>query len=116
MTLISATANTMEEAALQADYEQAQTLFKVKLGKACLYFPRLLKTAYMPYESISRAFLRVKTAVSRVCCGTAEFKDYSLVLCEGEAEVVEITLDSEEKGSRILAALRERGVTIGKNG
>ena len=67
MTLISATAKAMEEAALQADYAQAQPLFKVRLGSICLYFPQRLKTAYIPYASLSRVFLRVKTAVSRVC-------------------------------------------------
>ncbi len=115
MTFVHASSQSIDETALQSDYAQAQTLFKVRLGDSCLYFPRVLKTGYVPYESISKAFMRVKTAISRVCCGTAEFKDYSLILCEGDAEIAEISLDSEEKGKRILSALADHGVAIGKN-
>ncbi|MDD4076260.1 MAG: hypothetical protein PHC80_09195 [Eubacteriales bacterium] len=115
MNFVHASSKTIDDSALQADYAQVQPLFKVRLGNRCLYFPRLLKTAYVPYESISKAFMRIKTAVSRVCCGTAEFKDYSLILCEGDAEIAEIMLDSEEKGKRILSALDDRGVSVGKN-
>lgn len=114
MAFINVTDTVLEDAALQTDYDAAEALYKVRLGAQCVYFPKRLKSAYIPFSELSRAFLRIETTISRVCCGKAEFRTYRLILCGDGRELAAVELDSEEKGKRILAALHARGVPIGK--
>lgn len=106
--------STLDESVLESDYEAAEVFWKARLGKSCLYYLSLFKTAYLPLSEISRAFIRVETTVSRVCCGPAEFNSYYLILCRDGSELASVELDSEVKADRLLAAIAERGIPVGK--
>ena len=104
----------LDDSVLESDYEAAEVFWKVRLGNTCLYYLSLFKTAYLPLSEISRAFIRVETTVSRVCCGPAEFNSYYLILCHDGAEIASVELDSEVKADRLLAAIAARGIATGK--
>lgn len=104
----------LDEAVLEKDYEAAEVFWKVRLGSQCLYYMNLFKTAYVPLTEISRAFIRVETTVSRVCCGPAEFNSYYMILMHDGKEIASIELDSEVKADRLLAGLAARGIPTGK--
>lgn len=115
MTFYNAMTQTAaEDAALQEDYNAAELFWKVRLGAQNIYFPRRLKTVYLPLSALTRAFIRVEVTISRVCCGPAEFNRHFLILCGGDEELASIELDSQVKAERILAALGERGIPTGK--
>ena len=42
-----------------ADYEAAEPIGRVRLGKLCLYYKDLGKKYYVPYEYIDRSFTRI---------------------------------------------------------
>ena len=114
MTFCNASAEVLDESVLLADHAQAEVFWKVRLGRSCMYYTQPLKTYYVPYTALKTVFMRVKSTLSRVCCGTAEIKEYALILCGDDAELATVSLDSEEKCRRILAALTARGVPTGK--
>lgn len=65
---------------LEQDYAQAQNLGKVHLGEQCLYFRKFSGTSYLPYGQIVRAWLRQEEVKARMCCATANFDQFYLVM------------------------------------
>ncbi len=104
----------IDDAVLDQELLHSTQFWKVRIGESFLFFPRMLKTAYVPLSEITRAFLRVETTISRVCCGPAEFHIYRVILCGAQGELAAIEVDSETKATRILAALGEKGIPLGK--
>lgn len=70
--------------ALRRDYAQSRNLGEVRLGKRWLFFRKFLGAAYLPYDRVVRAWLRQEEVKARLCCGTANFDQFYLVLeCAG---------------------------------
>ena len=65
---------------LEPDYAKAQNMGKVHLGEQCLYFRKLSGTSYLPYNQIVRAWLRQEEVRARMCCATANFDQFYLVM------------------------------------
>ena len=65
---------------LEQDCAQAQVFDKVRLGERCIYFSKLSGTFYLPYDRISRIWLRQEEVKARLCCGTANFDQFYLVM------------------------------------
>ena len=114
MAYTNVTDTVIDDASLDKELLNSAQYWKVRIGETCLFYPKLFKTAYLPIAEITRAFLRIETTVSHVCCGPAEFSIFRVILCGAKGELAAIELDSRTKADRLLAALGERGVLLGK--
>ena len=65
---------------LERDYSQAQNLDGVQLGERCLFFRKFSGVSYLPYGQILRAWLRQEEVKARMCCATANFDQFFLVM------------------------------------
>lgn len=66
--------------ALQPDYTQARSLGKVQLGELCIFFRKFAGVTYLPYDQILRAWLRQEEVKARMCCATANFDQFYVVM------------------------------------
>ena len=66
--------------ALEQDYAQSESAGNIYLGKQCVYLRRFSGTAYLPYRQILRAWLRQEEVRARMCCATANFDQFYLVM------------------------------------
>ena len=102
-----------DEAVLEREYKTSEVYWKLRLSDNFLFYPRLTHTKYVALQDIKRAFIRVETTLTRVCCGPAAFNTYQLILCRDAEEFAAIELDSETKADRILAAIAQKGIPTG---
>ena len=65
---------------LEQDYAQAKNMDGLHLGEQCLFFRRFSGTSYLPYGQIVRAWLRQEEVKARMCCATANFDQFYLVM------------------------------------
>ena len=70
--------------ALEQDYAQARVLDKLRLGAQCIYLRKLSGTVYLPCSRIVRAWLRQEEVKAKMCCGTANFDQFYLVMACGD--------------------------------
>ena len=74
-----------------------------------------LKNVTLPYGELERAFLRVREATGKMCCGTACFADCYLVLVSAGKELAEIRMEKEDVEAALsLLAERSPATAIGK--
>ena len=66
--------------ALAQDYTRARNMGRVHLGEACLYLRRFSGVSCLPYSQITRAWLRQEEVKARMCCATANFDQFYLVM------------------------------------
>lgn len=66
--------------ALSRDYAQAKSAGKLQLGESCLFFRKFSGVSYLPYSRIIRAWLRQEEVKAKLCCGTANFDQFFLVM------------------------------------
>ena len=72
---------------LEQDFSQARSMGKVHLGESCLFIRKFSGTTYLPYSRIVRAWLRQEEVKARMCCATANFDQFYLVMaCAGGQE------------------------------
>ena len=64
---------TVENEAVSADFEAAQSFDKIYVGRLGVYYRDGFKTRYIAFEEMERAFLRVQEVRGRMCCGQAFF-------------------------------------------
>ena len=65
---------------LEREYAQARDLGKVRLGKHFLFFRKFSGVSFLPYSQIVRAWLRQEEVKARMCCGTANFDQFYVVM------------------------------------
>lgn len=70
----------LSAALLEPDYAQAKNMGKIHLGEQCLYFRKFSGTSYLPYSQIVRAWLRQEEVKARMCCATANFDQFYVVM------------------------------------
>lgn len=88
---------------------------KVKFEGTALNFRSGLKNVTVPYSELERAFLRVREATGKMCCGTACFADCYLVLVSGGRELAEIRMEKEDVQAALgMIAERSPSTIIGK--
>lgn len=73
-------AAVLPDETLEQDYAQARNMGKVHLGEECLFFRKFSGATYLPYGQISRAWLRQEEVKARMCCATANFDQFYLVM------------------------------------
>ena len=79
---------------LQRDFAQAWCAGKVYLGARCLYLKRFSGTGYLPYYQILQAWLRQEEVNARMCCATANFDQFYLVM---------VCADGQERRGQVLS-------------
>lgn len=70
----------LSEGDVSQDFARARSIGKISLGERCLFFQKLLGTSYLPYSQILRAWLRQEEVNARMCCATANFDQFYLVM------------------------------------
>ena len=88
---------------------------KLKFGAEALSYRAGLKSGSLPYAELERAFMRIREAQSKMCCGTACFVDCYLVLVSAGKELAEIRMEKEDVEAVLsLIAERSPGTVRGK--
>ncbi|NBI08436.1 hypothetical protein D1641_00170 [Colidextribacter sp. OB.20] len=101
--------------ALEQDFAQAQNMGKVQLGEECLFLKKFSGAAYLPYSRITRAWLRQEEVKARLCCGTANFDQFYLVMACADGQERRGQVEDKASGQRCLdhIAVRNPEVKIG---
>ena len=95
----------VENAAVSADYEAAQSFEALRVGKLGVYYREGFKTRFFAYEELERAFLRVQEVRGRMCCGQAFFAYFRMVLVAGGQEYDYAMSEKEQLMRDALAAI-----------
>ena len=104
---------TVESAELSADYEAAQVFDKLRVGEKGVYYRDGLRVRYIPYDYMSRAFIRVQETRSRMCCGQANFNYFRIVFVHDGKEFADYMSEKEKETDDALAAIAAHGVATG---
>ena len=104
---------TMESAELSADFDSAAVFEKLRVGEKGVYFRDGLRTRYLPYDYIDRAFIRVQETRSRMCCGQANFNYFRIVFVHDGKEFADYLSEKEKETDDALAAIAAHGVPTG---
>ena len=86
---------------------------KLRVGELGVYFRDALKTKFIPYDYIDRAFIRVQETRGRMCCGQANWYYYRIVFVHGGREFADYMSEKEKEMDDALAAIAAHGVTTG---
>ena len=86
------------------DYNSAEDIGRVRLGKLGLYYRDLGRKYFVPYEYIDRRFTRVSMVEPD---DSPPYFYYRLILVHGEKEFANLIYEKEEEVDRIHARLQE---------
>ena len=95
---------TIDDQAHIDDYNGAEAIGRVRLGKLCLYYRDLGRKYYVPYDYIDRRFTRVSVVEPD---DSSAYFYYRLILVHGEKEFANLIFEKEEDVERIHARLAE---------
>ena len=87
-----------------ADYEAAQAIGRVRLGKLCLYYKDLGKKYYVPYDYIDRAFCRISECQPD---DSPAYYYYRLILVHGEKEFANLLFNEEADVDKLLELIKQ---------
>ena len=96
----------VETAEVNADFESAKVFDKLRVGELGVYFRDGLKTRYIPYDYIDRAFIRVQETRGRMCCGQANWYYYRIEAgCAADRQTGTITASCLSTAARSLPTI-----------
>ena len=100
---------------LEQDYAQARSMGKVYLGEVCLYLRKFSGISYLPYSQITRAWLRQEEVKARMCCATANFDQFYVVMdcADGRQRQGQVLDKDTGKAALDHIATRNLAVKIG---
>ena len=96
------------EAALKEEYDAAHEVGILRVGLTILFFRVRLRTYYIPFSDITRAFRRVMEVPAKMCCGRGNFAMENLVVCDDEKELAVIGLPGTKAARLLMEELREK--------
>ena len=91
------------------DFNAAEEIGRVRLGKLCLYYRDLGVRYYVPYDYIDRAFCRISECHPD---DSPAYYYYRLILVHSEKEFANLIFDKEEDVDYILDRLKEIAPTM----
>ncbi|MBR1456997.1 MAG: hypothetical protein IJ594_07560 [Oscillospiraceae bacterium] len=94
----------VDDPAHAEDYDSAEVVGRVRLGKLCLYYRDLGKKYYVPYEYIDRAFTRISECQPD---DSPAYYYYRLILVHDEKEFANLIFNKEEEVDHIHERLKE---------
>ena len=86
-----------------ADYEAAEKIGRVSLGRLCLYYRDLGKKYCVPYDYIDRSFTRISEVQPD---DSPPYYYYRLILVHGEKEFANLIFNKEEEVDKIHSRLK----------
>ncbi len=86
------------------DYNTAEEIGRVRLGKLCLFYRDLGKKYYVPYDYIDRAFTRISECQPD---DSPAYYYYRLILVHGDKEFANLIFNKEEEVDLIHTRLQE---------
>ena len=86
------------------DYNSAEDIGRVRLGKLCLYYRDLGRKYCVPYDYIDRRFTRVSMVEPD---DSPPYFYYRLILVHGEKEFANLIFKEEKEVDRIHSLLAE---------
>ena len=92
-----------------SDYQNAEKIGRVSLGKLCLYYRDLGKKYVVPYDYIDRSFTRISETQPD---DSPAYYYYRLILVHGEKEFANLIFSKEEEVDKIHARLKEINPSI----
>lgn len=108
MKLYSINGEPFKDPALLEEHGAAREIGIVRLGEEDLFFRVRLRTYFIPYKDIVRAFRRVFTVPANVCCGKGQMDMEYLVICDEEKELAQIQLPGEKAAKEVMRVLGEK--------
>ncbi len=104
---------SVDSAEVNADFEAARVFERLRVGELGVYFRDGLKTKFIPYDYLERAFIRVQETRSRMCCGQANFNYFRVVFVHDGKEFADYMSEKEAEMDDALAAIGAHGVPTG---
>ena len=94
------------------DYNTAEEIGRVRLGKLCLFYRDLGKKYYVPYDYIDRAFTRISECQPD---DSPAYYYYRLILVHGDKEFANLIFNKEQEADDALARLSAHapGMAVG---
>lgn len=93
---------------VKADFDQARSVGKVHLGGNYLFLLKFSGASFLPYGRIIHAWLRQEQVNARLCCGTANFDQFYLMLDCGDGTVRRGQVLNKDVGKDCLAHISAR--------
>ena len=87
------------------DYNAAEAIGRVRLGKLCLYYRDLGRKYYVPYDYIQRSFTRISEVQPD---DSPAYFYYRLILVHDNAEFANLIFNEEKEADDALAKLAAR--------
>jgi len=91
---------------LRADFHQARSLGRVRLGERFIHIHKFSGTRSLPYNQISRAWVRQEEVISSLCCGRANFDQFYLMIQEKDGLLLRGQVPHKQAGLDCLARIR----------
>ena len=105
----------LPEELLEREFSQARNIGKVQLGESCLFFKKFSGATYLPYGRILRVWLRQEEVKARMCCATANFDQFYVVMdcADGRQRQGQVLDKDTGKAALDHIATRNLAVKIG---
>ena len=87
---------------LESDLLRARKVGKVHLGELALYFSRFAGGSFMPYDQITRAYLRQEEVKAKLCCGIANFDQFYLMVEGSDGKLRKHQVTDKDAGKSAL--------------
>lgn len=91
---------------LRADFHQARSLGRVRLGERFVHIHKFSGTRSLPYNQISRAWVRQEEVNASLCCGRANFDQFYLMIQEKDGLLLRGQVPHKQAGLDCLARIR----------
>ncbi len=100
---------------LEQDFSQAAAVGRIHLGDQYLFLKKFSGATYLPYDRITRAWLRQEEVRARMCCATANFDQFYVVLACTDGQERRGQVEDKAAGQRCLdhIAAKHPAVKIG---
>ncbi len=92
-----------------SDYQSAEKIGRVSLGRLCFYYRDLGKKYCVPYDYIDRSFTRISEVQPD---DSPAYYYYRLILVHGEKEFANLIFNKEEEVDKIHERLKEFNPSI----
>ena len=92
---------------LQNEYQSGREIGVIRLAETVLFFRARMKTYFIPYSEITRAFRRVMLVPARMCCGRGNLSIENLVICgaaKNDAQATDSAAQTESGASEVELA------------
>lgn len=94
---------------LAQEYKNGREIGVIKLGETCLFFRKTLKTYYIQYKNLARAYRRVLLVPAKMCCASGDLPVENLVIHNSkDKEIAVISVPGAKAGIILLEEIKKR--------